>query len=96
MAAIAMEICPLCATCPRVSGRWRLQVRCSCGACGPKMKSEDQAILRWNTVVRFMRELAQAGAAVIDAVERPDRPVGSRRLVRGLDWQCGLAPEQGF
>jgi hypothetical protein len=56
MSSPAMEICPMCAMCPRLLGRWRLQVRCSCGASGPKMKTRQDAIGRWNSVVGFVRE----------------------------------------
>ncbi|GEM_PF-3862790 len=70
MTATPIEICPLCAMCPRLAGRWRLQVRCGCGARGPRMKSLDEAIARWNSVVGFVRELAARGIAVPDALEQ--------------------------
>ncbi len=92
MSPIAMEICPLCATCPRLAGRWRLQVRCSCGACGPRMKTEREAIGRWNSVVGFVRELARSGVSAADALTRKGGPAGARQLVRRLEWQCGLEP----
>ncbi len=96
MSSVAMEICPMCAMCPTLTGRWRLQVRCGCGACGPKMKTEDEAIGRWNSVVNFIREFTRAGVVVADAVESPRRPVGVRRLVRRLAWQCGLETHREF
>jgi hypothetical protein len=95
MSAIAMEICPLCATCPSLVGRWRLQVRCSCGACGPRMKTVQEAIVRWNSVVGFLRKLKSAGVAARDLGARRDGPVGLRRLVRGIGWQCGF-PSDGY
>ncbi len=101
MIAIAMEVCPLCATCPTVAGRWRVQVRCRCGACGPRMKSEEAAIGRWNSVVGFVREWLRSGAprsaALPEAAEAAPatsrRPRGFRRLARALTWQYGLKPE---
>jgi hypothetical protein len=95
MSSIAMEICPLCAMCPTLTGRWRIQVRCGCGACGPKMKTRDEAIGRWNSVVSFMREFMRTGAVIADALESARRPAGVRRLMRRLAWQCGLEPHQG-
>jgi hypothetical protein len=92
MSSVAMEICPMCAMCPTITGRWRLQVRCSCGACGPKMKTEDEAIGRWNSVVNFIREFTRRGVVIADALESPRRPLAVRRLVRRLAWQCGLEP----
>ncbi len=90
MSSIAMETCPMCAMCPRLAGRWRLHVRCGCGACGPSTKSEEEAIRRWNSVVSFWRELSRTGVAAADAPKRKDRPAGIRRLMRRLEWQCGL------
>ncbi len=95
MIAIAMEVCPLCATCPTVAGRWRVQVRCRCGACGPRMKTEEAAIGRWNSVVGFLREWMRSGA--VRSGQAPAlasrRPPGFRRLARALAWQYGLKPE---
>ena len=88
MSSIAMEICPMCAMCPQLLGRWRLQVRCSCGACGPKMKTRQGAIGRWNSVVGFVRELSQAGAAGLE--KKPVRRRLSREprwLARTFRWQ---------
>jgi hypothetical protein len=97
MSSIAMEICPMCAMCPTLAGRWRLQVRCSCGACGPKMKTQDEAIGRWNSVANFIREFMRTGVVVAaDALESGRRPAGVRRLMRRLAWQCGLEPHQGL
>lgn len=90
--AVAMEVCPMCATCPRLAGRWRLQVRCSCGACGPKMKTENEAIGRWNCVVRCVRELSRAG---MTAAQR-HHPRRVRRFVGRLTAQLGLSTEVGF
>ena len=81
MTATPMETCPLCAMCPRLAGRWRLQVRCSCGARGPRRSSPDEAIGRWNSVVSFVRQLKERGLAAADALELP--------------WQCGLEPGEG-
>jgi len=81
MSATPMEICPLCAMCPRLAGRWRMQVRCSCGACGPRRKSPAEAIGRWNSVVSFARQLRARGVAPAEALD--------------LTWQCGLEPGQG-
>ena len=94
MTSIAMEICPMCAMCPTLAGRWRLQVRCSCGACGPRMKTEEEAIGRWNSVVNFVRELTRKGVVVADALEARSRPAGMRRLLRRFAWQCGFEPHQ--
>jgi hypothetical protein len=96
MSSIAMEVCPMCAMCPTLEGRWRLQVRCSCGACGPRMKTEDEAIGRWNSVVSFIRDLARKGVVVADVIEAQSRPIGVRRLLRRLAWQCGLESHQGL
>lgn len=96
MTSIAMEICPLCAMCPTLAGRWRLQVRCSCGACGPRMKTEEEAIGRWNSVVNFIRELTRKGVVVADALEGRNRPAGVRRLLRRFTWQCGLESHLGL
>jgi hypothetical protein len=96
MSAKPMEICPMCAMCPRLSGRWRLQVRCRCGACGPRMKTPAEAIGRWNSVVGFVRQLSLKGIAPAEALRRrAEKPAGMRRLVRQLAWQCGLEPHQG-
>jgi len=94
MTSIAMEICPMCAMCPRIAGRWLLQVRCNCGACGPKMKTEHEAIGRWNSVVSYMRELSRAGVVAVHAHARPPR--GIKRVVRRLIGQCGLGPEHNL
>jgi len=96
MSSIAMEICPMCAMCPTLAGRWRLQVRCSCGACGPRMKTEDEAIGRWNSVVNFIRDLTRKGVVVADVIEAESKPAGVRRHLRRLAWQCGLEPHQGL
>jgi len=96
MSSIAMEICPMCAMCPTLAGRWRLQVRCSCGACGPRMKTEDEAIGRWNSVVNFIRDLTRKGVVVADVIEAESKPAGVRRYLRRLAWQCGLEPHQGL
>jgi hypothetical protein len=96
MSSIAMEVCPMCATCPTLSGRWRLQVRCSCGACGPKMKTVVEAIRRWNSVVSFVRELARTGVVTLDARESARGPAGVRKLMRRVAWQCGFEPQQGL
>ena len=61
MSATPMEICPLCAMCPRLAGRWRMQVRCSCGARGPRRGSPEEAIGRWNSVVGFVRQFKARG-----------------------------------
>jgi hypothetical protein len=91
-----MEICPMCAMCPRLAGRWRPQVRCRCGACGPRTKSRDEAIGRWNSVVGFVRQWRARGTVAAGALESmTHRPPGARRLLRGLAWQCGLEPYQG-
>jgi hypothetical protein len=96
MSSIAMEVCPMCAMCPTLAGRWRLQVRCSCGACGPRMKTEDEAIGRWNSVVNFIRELTRKGVVVADVIEAPSRPAAVRRVLRRFAWRCGLGPHQGL
>lgn len=88
-----MEICPMCAMCPRLAGRWRLQVRCGCGACGPRMRSRDEAIGRWNSVVSFVRRLQARGVAAAGALElRAASPPAVRRLARRLAWPYGLEP----
>ncbi len=94
MSSIAMEICPMCAMCPRLGGRWRLQVRCNCGACGPRMKTVEEAIRRWNSVVSFVRELRRTGVGAVDALSRTSRPAGTRRLMRKLEWPCALEPHE--
>jgi hypothetical protein len=96
MSSIAMEICPMCAMCPTLTGRWRLQVRCSCGACGPRMKTEEEAIGRWNSVVSFIRDLTRKGVIVEDVIKVRSRPPGVRQLLRRLAWQCGLESHQGL
>ncbi len=100
MTATPMEICPLCAMCPRLAGRWRPQVRCSCGAQGPRRKSPEEAIGRWNSVVSFVRQLRTRGSIASPAggiieVESAETRSGLRRLTRRLAWQCGLEPGQG-
>jgi hypothetical protein len=85
--ATPMEICPLCAMCPRLAGRWRLQVRCGCGARGPRRKSPAEAIGRWNSIVSFVRDLQAKGIAAAHAP--------ARRVARRLAAQCGLEPYQG-
>lgn len=92
MPASVMEICPMCAMCPRLAGRWRPQVRCSCGACGPRTSSREEAIGRWNSVVDFVQQLKARGVA--DMLERR-APSSVRRLARRIAWQCGLEPYQG-
>ena len=100
MTPIAMEVCPVCATCPQLAGRWRLRVQCRCGACGPRTKSQQEAIGRWNSVASFMRELTHTGAtlgpASYESKAAAMRPVGFRRLRRRLAWQYGLQPELGL
>ena len=56
MKTSAMTVCPLCDTTPKVSGLFSFQVRCSCGACGPKQPTEQEAVSRWNSVAFFMRK----------------------------------------
>jgi hypothetical protein len=56
MKTIQMNICPLCDEAPAVDSRRRFQVRCACGACGPKMRTEGEAIGRWNSVVSFVQK----------------------------------------
>ena len=63
MSATPMELCPLCATCPRLAGRWRMQVRCGCGARGPRRKTPEEAIGRWNSIVGFARQFKARGFA---------------------------------
>jgi hypothetical protein len=104
MTAIAMEVCPMCDTCPRLAGRGRrVQVKCRCGACGPPMGSLSEAIVRWNRVVKFVHEVAREANELVRDRELDDtartparRPRGLRRMVRRLAWQCGLRPELGF
>lgn len=89
MSSLAMEICPLCAMCPLISGRWRLQVRCNCGACGPKMKTRHDAISRWNSVVGFVRELSRASVLGTETPQRPSRArPHARWLARAFGWQA--------
>src|SRR5262245_27505948 len=57
MMQIAIDTCPMCAATPNVTGRWRFQVRCACGACGPKMHTQRDAIARWSSVVRHVVKL---------------------------------------
>ena len=59
------------------------------------MKTEAEAIGRWNSVVTFIREFRRTGLLVADALESARRPAGVRRLMRRLAWQCGLEPHQG-
>ena len=103
MSSIAMEVCPMCATCPQLAGRWRLRVQCRCGACGPRMKSQHEAIGRWNSVVSCMRELMRSGMNRSEPIRaerrasiRQQGAAGVRRLARRLARQCGLAPELGL
>jgi hypothetical protein len=101
MTPIAMEVCPVCATCPQLAGRWRLRVQCRCGACGPRTKSEHEAIGRWNSVASFMRELTRTGATLgrashAESQAAATRPIGLRRLTRRVAWQYGLQPELGL
>ena len=102
MTPIAMEVCPVCSTCPRLAGRWRLRVQCRCGACGPRTKSEQEAIGRWNSVVSFVRDVSRTGALLGlsagegDAHRPPAGPTGFRRLRRRISWQYGLHPELGL
>lgn len=56
MKTSAMTVCPLCDTTPKMSGLFNFQVRCSCGACGPKQPTEQEAVSRWNSVAFFMRK----------------------------------------
>jgi hypothetical protein len=53
----AIDTCPMCNATPDVTGRWRFQVRCACGACGPKMHTKQDAIVRWSSVVHYVAKL---------------------------------------
>ncbi|HUN77141.1 MAG TPA: hypothetical protein VMU40_21715 [Steroidobacteraceae bacterium] len=60
------------------------------------MKTEDEAIGRWNSVVNFIRDLTRKGVVVADVIEAESKPAGVRRYLRRLAWQCGLEPHQGL
>jgi hypothetical protein len=95
MSSVAMEVCPMCSTCPRLAGRWRPQVRCRCGARGPRSDTGPEAIRGWNSAVPILRELnLRAGAS--QSVPREWKSGAARRLARRLAWQCGLSVEQFF
>jgi hypothetical protein len=63
----AMKACPMCDEAPKISGLWQFQVRCSCGACGPKMHTQLDAVNRWNSVVYFVRKFRAANVVPHDA-----------------------------
>jgi hypothetical protein len=67
MTTTAMNACPMCDETPTIKGLWQFQVRCSCGVCGPKMHSQDDAVTRWNSVVYFVRKLRAANITGPDA-----------------------------
>jgi hypothetical protein len=57
MVSKTIDACPFCNATPSVIGHWRFQVSCGCGACGPKVRSQYEAINRWSSVVHYIREL---------------------------------------
>jgi len=54
MVSNTIDACPFCEAMPTLTGRWRFQVHCNCGACGPKMHTPQEAISRWSSVVHFI------------------------------------------
>jgi hypothetical protein len=56
MKTTAMNVCPICEAAPKLSGLFSFQVRCSCGVCGPKRPTEQEAVSRWNSVVFFLQK----------------------------------------
>jgi hypothetical protein len=60
MVSSAIHACPLCHATPAIAGRFRFQVRCDCGACGPKRPTPHEAIRRWASVVHYMKELRRS------------------------------------
>jgi hypothetical protein len=67
----AMKVCPMCDKAPEMAGLFQFQVRCSCGVCGPKMRTADAAVTRWNSVAYFVRKFRASnlvGNSGIDAV----------------------------
>jgi transcription elongation factor Elf1 len=57
MVSNKIDTCPFCNATPNVIGRWRFQVSCDCGACGPKVSTQHEAINRWSSVVHYIGEL---------------------------------------
>jgi len=57
MVSKTIDTCPFCNATPAVIGRWRFQVTCGCGACGPKVSTRHEAIDRWSSVVHYIVEL---------------------------------------
>jgi len=57
----AMNVCPICSATPKLSGWLSYQVRCDCGACGPKQRSQQEAVSRWNSVVHFVQKFRASG-----------------------------------
>jgi hypothetical protein len=66
-----MQVCPICATAPKLSGLFRYQVRCGCGACGPKQPTQQEAVTRWNSVVYFVRKFRASNVLGRDSNCKP-------------------------
>jgi len=67
MTLTAMNACPMCETAPKLSGLFRFQVRCRCGACGPKRPTQQEAVSRWNSVVYFVQKFRAGNLSARDS-----------------------------
>jgi hypothetical protein len=67
MKTSAMNSCPLCDTTPKLAGVFHYQVRCVCGACGPKQPTRQEAVSRWNSVVYFVLKFRASESLERDA-----------------------------
>lgn len=73
MNAAVMNACPLCQALPELAGMWSFQVRCSCGACGPKRRTRQDAVTRWNSVAFYIQKFRDSNRYAHDVT-----PSGSR------------------
>ena len=71
MKTTAMNVCPICDTAPKLSGLFSYQVRCGCGACGPKQPTEQEAVSRWNSVVYFIQKFRSNNVLGRDSGYKP-------------------------
>ena len=71
MKTTPMNVCPICDTAPKLSGLFSYQVRCGCGACGPKQSTQQEAVSRWNSVVYFIQKFRSNNVLGRDSGYKP-------------------------
>jgi hypothetical protein len=71
MTTSAINLCPMCDTTPKLAGVFRYQVRCACGACGPRQPTQQEAVSRWNSVVYFVQQFRGSDGPSGDSRYKP-------------------------